>query len=736
MAGRPLAFSEKTLFGHLENPLSAGPGTGNGHLRLRPDRFALQDATGQMALLQFMLSGKNRISLPGTIHCDHLIKARKCASDDLERALEDNREVYDFLKAAAMKFGMAFWEPGSGIIHQVLLENYAFPGGMMIAADSHAPNAGGLGMFASGAGGSDIAEVMAGAPWEIPRPSIIGVRLTGKLSGWSSPKDVILRLLEILKVDGGTNRVIEYFGEGAGSISCTGKATIANMGAELGATSSVFPFDDRMSRYLRANGRIEAADLAEKNIDLLTADEEILDDPERYLSQVVEIDLSSLSPRIAGPHSPDLVRELSGLRAARTGSFPSGLSACLIGSCADSSYEDMSRAAEVLKSALSKGLKLRSPLFVSPGSERVRKTLERDGIMEIFVSSGATVLPCSCGPCIGQWERLDGTGNEANSIATSYNRNFRGRNDGNPETSAFLASPEICVAMALAGRPDFDPSADRVSRLGGEETVLDVPSPVPDLAPGGFADGTEGCVLPPEEVSDVRIGISPRSERLQLLEPFPPWDGGDFEFMPVLMKIPGRCTTDQISPAGAWIRFRGHLDRISDNLFLGAVNAFTGKRGLASDNMEGGYASPAAVARKYKRNGMRWVVIGDENYGEGSSREHAAMSPRHLGAAAVIARSFARIHETNLKKQGVLPLTFTDKADFDSVLEKDRVSILGLSGLSPGGRVRALLDHGDGKLREISLAHSLTLEQIGWFREGSAINALRQAVKIRAVMTF
>ncbi len=719
--GRPMTCAEKIIFGHLADTDSLDSGA----LRLLPDRVALQDATGQMALLQLILTGIKKTAVPAAIHCDHLITACSGEEQDLFRALKENREVYDFLHSASGKFGLDFWKPGSGIIHQVTLENYAFPGGMMIGTDSHSSNAGGLAMLAPGAGGAEAAEVMAGLPFELPRPELIGVRLTGALTGWTRPKDVILKLLDILETDGGNNLLVEYFGEGASTISCTGKASIANMGAELGATASIFPFDSGMADYLAATGRKTIADLAKENMDLITADKETVLDPEKYFKRVIEIDLSSLVPQIAGPGSPDFSRHVSEMKEfiSREG-YPSELSAALIGSCADSSYEDLAGAAEILRRALSRGLKLKAPLFISPGSQRTRKALERDGIMEIFLSSGARILSCSCGPCIGNWQRPDGEKNKPNAIITSYNRNFPGRNDGSEKTHSFLASPEICVAYALAGRMDLDPTAQGMMTESGTELFLNPPEKADKLPPEGFPEAEDLMEEPPEDGSLVEIILDPGSERLSLLEPFEPPDCEDLVAMPVLMKVRGKCTTDHISPAGVWLKYRGHLDKISDNMLLGALSAFTGKKGETFDILAGSRSTPADAARHYKKNGIRWVIVGDWNYGEGSSREHAAMSPRRLGAAAVIARSFARIHETNLKRQGLLPLTISDPLDYEKVREKDRITISGLAGLSPGGMLKAVLRHEDGTEDEIGLRHTMSAGEIGRFRMGGSLRRI------------
>jgi aconitate hydratase len=621
---------------------------------------------------------------------------------------------------------MGFWGPGAGIIHQVVLENYAFPGGMMIGTDSHTPNAGGLGMFACGVGGADAVDAMAGFPWEVLYPKVVGIHLTGSLSGWSAPKDVILKVCEILTVKGGTNRVIEYFGPGTESISCTGKGTITNMGAELGATTSVFPFDERMATYLKATGREEIADLARQHAALLRADDEVAEDPGRFFDEVVEIDLSSLEPHIVGPHTPDLARPVSRMAAdAKENGYPENLTAALIGSCTNSSYEDLARAADVARQASEKGAKSKSKFLVTPGSEQVHLTIQRDGQMADFKEIGGVVLANACGPCIGQWKREDVKEGDDNSIISSYNRNFRKRNDGFASTHSFIASPEIVVAYALAGTLSFNPLTDELEGANGRYK-LEAPAPAPEVPEDGFVATDFGYVAPPAGAADVAVEVSPTSERLQLLEPFSAWDGEDYEKLPLLLKAKGKCTTDHISQAGPWLRFRGHLDNISDNMFLGAVNAFTDEAGQGRDLLSGdtGQKYPA-IARHYKAEGLRWVAVGDENYGEGSSREHAAMSPRLLGAAAVIVRSFARIHESNLKKQGVLPLTFENPADYEKVQETDRVSIRGLGQIAPAGTLTAVLHHEDGSEDECTVRHTLNADQIAWFKAGSALNLLR-----------
>ena len=733
--GRPLTFSEKILLGHTDDPAGQELHSGRSYLQLRPDRVAMQDATAQMALLQFMLAGRKSVAVPTTVHCDHLIRARDGARSDLEVASRENREVFDFLRSASSKYGIGFWKPGAGIIHQVILENYAFPGGLLIGTDSHTPNAGGLGMLSCGVGGADAMDVMAGFPWEVLYPETIGVRLTGQLSGWTAPKDVILYLCGLLTTEGGTNRVLEYFGPGTRAISCTGKATITNMGAELGATGSVFPFDDRMDAYLRGTGRAGLADLASRDRELLSADAEVDAHPEDFFSRIVEIDLSSLEPHLVGPHRPDLARPLSQIKeAVRREGYPEALSVALIGSCTNSSYEDIGRAADVAGQAIARGRKVAIPLLVTPGSEQIRATIERDGQMAVLQNLGGKVLANACGPCIGQWQRDDLASKppgeaRKNAIITSFNRNFPRRNDGMAETLAFMGSPEVVIAYAIAGRLDFNPLTDMVPGEDGKAWKLQPPEPAPDLPSRGFVKPSEGYLAPAASSDAVEVAIAPDSDRLQRLTPFPAWDGKDFLNLPVLLKAKGACTTDHISPAGPWLRYRGHLDRISDNLFLGAVNAFSKEAGTGLNPITGKKEPLAAIARALKAQGTRWVAVGDANYGEGSSREHAAMSPRHLGAAAIVARSFARIHESNLKKQGLLPLTFTDPLDYDRIREGDRISLLGLSGLGPASKVTARIQHGDGSEEEIELRHTLNSEQVEWFKAGSALNRLRAREK-------
>ena len=725
--GRPLTLTEKVLLGHLHDPDGADLRPGESYIQLRPDRVAMQDATAQMALLQFAQADIPSVAVPTTVHCDHLIRAYRGANADMKVAIDENDEVYEFLRTASARYGIGFWKPGGGIIHQVVLENYAFPGGMMLGTDSHTPNAGGLGMFASGVGGADAVDVMAGFPWEVKYPKLIGVHVTGKMSGWTAPKDVILKLAGILTVRGGTNAVVEYFGPGTATFSCTGKGTIANMGAEIGATTSIFPYDATMERYLEGTERSALAALANRYRHLLAADDEVAGDPERFFDRIVEIDLSTLEPHMVGPHTPDLARPVSAMAAAvESEGYPDSISVALIGSCTNSSYEDISRVTDVLDQAREHGLeKVPVPLMVSPGSEQIRATIVRDGQLQKMESMGATVLANACGPCIGQWRRDEIRQGERNTIVTSFNRNFPRRNDGNAETLAFIASPEITAAYALAGRLSFNPLTDEVAS-NGARFKLRPPAPAPDLPAAGFVRDVEGFEAPPADGSTIDVVIADSSERLQRLEPFPAWNGEDFTKLPLLLKTRGKTTTDHISPAGPWLRFRGHLDNISGNMFTGAINAYSGDSGTTRNPLTGetGCAVPE-VAREIKAAGQRWIVVGDENYGEGSSREHAAMSPRLLGAAAVLVRSFARIHESNLKKQGVLPLAFVDPADYDKVAEDDRISVSGLADLAPGRDVTVVLHHADGSEDEIGSRHSLNQEQIGWFRAGSALNVLR-----------
>lgn len=722
---RPLTLAEKVLFGHLDDPQGQELVRGKSFLLLRPDRVAMQDATAQMAMLQFMLAGRDEAAVPSTVHCDHLIRAHVNADTDNKTASQENKEVYDFLATAASRYNIGFWKPGAGIIHQIVLEHYAFPGGLMIGTDSHTPNAGGLGMVACGVGGSDASDVMAGLPWEVKNPQIIGVHLKGKMNGWASGKDVILKLLGILTTKGGTDKIVEYFGEGCHSISATGKATITNMGAELGATCSIFPYDDRMKAYLAATNRAELATIADGNKDLLSADAEVIAEPAKYFDQVIEIDLSTLEPHLVGPHSPDIARPISKMaEEAKANGWPLKLSSALIGSCTNSSYEDIGRAAFVANQALSKGMKMNQPFLVSPGSTQIQNTIVRDGQMTTFNSVGATVMANACGPCIGQWKRDDVQKGTPNTIVTSFNRNFRGRQDDNPETLAFIGSPELVMALGIAGRVDFNPLKDELETPDGKKFKLQPPQ-ADELPAKGFVHDPEGYQAPAGAAATV--AVAPTSERLQLLEPFAKWDGSDeYKDMPVLCKAKGKCTTDHISPAGKWLKYRGHLDNISNNMLLGAVNAYTGKAGMGKNILTGETDREfAQVARDYKKKGVKWVIVGDENYGEGSSREHAAMCPRHLGGVAVLTKSFARIHETNLKKQGALPLTFANPADYDKLREDDRVTLKGLKSFAPGKNLTVEIAHADGTKESIEVKHSFNAEQIKWFQSGSALNLLR-----------
>jgi aconitate hydratase len=725
--GRPLTLTEKILLGHLDDAANQELNAGKSYLALRPDRVIMQDATAQMALLQFISAGIPEAQVPASVHCDHLIRAHTGADSDLKIANSENFEVYEFLRTVAAKFGMGFWKPGSGIIHQVALENYAFPGQLMIGTDSHTVNAGGMGMLAIGVGGADAVDVLVGMAWEVLYPKKIGVKLTGAMSGWTAPKDVILKLAGILTTKGGTNAIIEYFGEGCGTISCTGKATIANMGAEIGATTSVFPYDTRMKAYLDATNRSFAGELADKNAALLVPDPEVLADPASYYDQVIEINLSELEPHLVGPHTPDLVHPVSQMAAdVEANDYPEKVSAALIGSCTNSSYEDIYRAVEIVKQAKAAGAKSKVPLFISPGSETVRATIERDGLVQEIESIGGVVLANACGPCIGQWQRDGMEKGVKNSILTSFNRNFPKRADGNPDTQAFIGSPETVVAYALAGTLKFNPLTDSIENSGSSYT-LTAPGVAPELPPAGFADADTGYLQPAENPDTVTVAVDPASKRLQLLDPFVS-PAGDEEFanLPLLIKAQGKCTTDHISMAGPWLKFRGHLDNISDNMLIGAVNAFGGGINAVKNVKTGEVGEVPATARAYKAAGTKWVVVGDENYGEGSSREHAAMSPRFLGAGAIIVRSFARIHETNLKKQGVLPLTFADPADYDKVAEGDRITIAGVSAMKPGDQLAVTLAHADGSSDTIKVNQTLSDEQIAWFRDGSALNKIKK----------
>lgn len=724
--GRPLTLTEKILFNHLDDAEGAAVDRGRSYADFRPDRVAMQDATAQMALLQFMTAGLPHVAVPTTVHCDHLIQAHVGATEDLAAAIDVNAEVYDFLRTVSAKYGIGFWKPGSGIIHQVVLEQYAFPGGMMIGTDSHTPNAGGLGMVAIGVGGADAVDVMVGDVFNVRFPKLIGIHLTGALSGWTAPKDIILEVARVLTVKGGTGAIVEYFGPGADSISATGKATVCNMGAEIGATTSVFSFDDHGLAYLRATGRDEIAAEAERVIGDLRPDPEVLSDPSRFFDQVIEIDLSTLEPAINGPHTPDLAHPVSRIGAdAREAGWPLTISRALIGSCTNSSYEDITRTAGIARQARAAGLRVKAPLLVTPGSQRTHDTIARDGLLDDLEAIGATVLANACGPCIGQWQRDDVAEGDQNVIINSYNRNFPKRNDGLASTLAFVTSPETVMAFALAGTLDFNPATDTVDGVKLEPPVGE------ELPSDGFAVGESGFQAPPEDGSTVEVVVNPDSDRLQLLEPFPAWDGEDFVALPIVMKAAGKCTTDHISAAGPWLRYRGHLENISGNLFLGAVNAFTGEAGYGIDPLDGERRTFPDIARHLGREGVPWVAIGDENYGEGSSREHAAMEPRFRGAKVILARSFARIHETNLKKQGVLPLTFADPATYDRIGPADRISVLGLTGLAPDQPVRCRISHPDGASEDFTAVHTFSPEQIAWFRAGGALNLIRARQKQR-----
>lgn len=723
---RPLTLTEKILYTHTAAPLQEHPVRGKTYVDFSPDRVAMQDATAQMALLQFASSGKKSVAVPTTVHCDHLIQAETGAKDDLERAQHDSKEVFDFLQTVSSKFGIGFWKPGAGIIHQVVLENYAFPGGMMIGTDSHTPNAGGLGMLAIGVGGADAVDVMAGFPWEVKFPKVIGVRLTGKLEGWASSKDVILKVAGILTVKGGTGHVIEYFGEGASSISCTGKGTICNMGAEIGATTSIFPYDAKMGTYLKATGREKVAEMADKIADCLQPDPEVIANPHAYYDQVIDIDLTTLEPYINGPYSPDRAWKLSEFAdAVIKHEFPEKLAVALIGSCTNSSYEDIERATHIAKQAIKHGLKARCPLTITPGSEQIRATIERDGQLASLEAIGGLVLANACGPCIGQWKRHDVVHGEKNSILTSYNRNFSGRNDANPGTHSFVASPEIVIAFSLAGHLAFNPMTDTLVNEKGQVVRLQPPHG-DELPKRGFDQGESGYIEPAKGGAHIDIAVAPTSKRLQLLEPFAPWEGKDLSDLYVLVKAQGKCTTDHISPAGKWLQFRGHLDNISDNMLTGAVNAFREEVGKGKNMLNGEIQPIPQIARDYKKKGIGWVVIGEENYGEGSSREHAAMEPRHLGGRAIIVKSFARIHETNLKKQGMLALTFEHPDDYDKIREDDKLSIVGLTTFAQGKPLTLVIDHSDGTKETIKLNHTYNESQIRWFKAGSALNTHRK----------
>ncbi|XP_037024649.1 probable aconitate hydratase, mitochondrial isoform X2 [Bradysia coprophila] len=718
---RPLTLSEKVLYSHLDKPSEQDIVRGESYLRLRPDRVAMQDATAQMAMLQFISSGLPRVAVPSTIHCDHLIEAQVGGEKDLARAKNINEEVYRFLATAGAKYGVGFWKPGSGIIHQIILENYAFPGLLMIGTDSHTPNGGGLGGLCIGVGGADAVDVMADIPWELKCPKVIGVHLSGKISGWTSPKDVILKVADILTVKGGTGAIIEYHGKGVDSISCTGMATICNMGAEIGATTSLFPFNSRMADYLKSTNREGIASEANKyQAQLLTADAGCQYD------EVIEINLDKLEPHVNGPFTPDLAHPISKLgENSKKNGYPMDIKVGLIGSCTNSSYEDMGRCASIAKNALKHGIKSKIPFNVTPGSEQIRATIERDGIAETFRQFGSTVLANACGPCIGQWDRQDVKKGDKNTIVTSYNRNFTGRNDANPATHCFVTSPEMVTALSIAGRLDFNPLTDELTGSDGKKFKLD--SPFGDELPSrGFDPGMDTYDAPPNDGSKVRVDVDPKSQRLQILEPFDVWNGKDLTEMTVLIKVKGKCTTDHISAAGPWLKYRGHLDNISNNMFIGAVNSENNEVNKIKNQLTGEWGGVPDVARSYKSKGVKWVAVGDENYGEGSSREHAALEPRHLGGRAIIVKSFARIHETNLKKQGMLPLTFANPADYDKIQPTDKISILGLANFAPGKPVDCEIKHADGKVDKIKLNHTFNDQQIGWFKAGSALNRMKQ----------
>ncbi len=732
IVGKPLTLTEKILYTHLWQGNATVPfERGSSYVDFAPDRVAMQDATAQMALLQFMQSGRTKVAVPSTVHCDHLIEAKENSVADLSRAKTESVEVFDFLSSVSNKYGIGFWKPGAGIIHQVVLENYAFPGGMMIGTDSHTVNAGGLGMIAIGVGGADACDVMAGLPWELKMPKLIGVKLTGKLNGWTAPKDVILKVAGILTVKGGTGAVVEYFGEGATSMSCTGKATICNMGAEVGATTSTFGYDESMSRYLRATDRADIADLADRIKEHLTGDPDVYANPEAYFDQVIEINLSELEPHLNGPFTPDLATPISKMKeAALANNWPMKIEVGLIGSCTNSSYEDISRAVSLARQVHEKGLKLNSEFTITPGSEQVRYTIERDGFLGVFDKIGATVFANACGPCIGMWARVGAEKAEKNTIVHSFNRNFAKRADGNPNTYAFVGSPEIVTAMAIAGTLDFNPLTDSLMNNKGEMVKLDPPTG-DELPQRGFAVEDAGYQAPALDGSGVQVIVSPDSKRLQLLDPFPEWEGDDLKELKLLIKAKGKCTTDHISMAGPWLKFRGHLDNISNNMLIGAVNYFNDKTDSVKNYLTGIYGPVPATQRAYKAMGIGTVVVGDENYGEGSSREHAAMEPRHLGVRAVIVKSFARIHETNLKKQGMLALTFDNKADYDKILEDDTIDIIRLKTFAPNKKIKVVLIHADGTRDEIMVNHTYNKQQIEWFKAGGALNIIRKEFENR-----
>lgn len=730
ITNKPLTLTEKVLYAHLSgNMPSSAYKRGDDYVDFNPDRVAMQDATAQMALLQFMHAGRKKVAVPSTVHCDHLILAKEGAEKDLKTAEVANKEVYEFLSSISNKYGIGFWKPGAGIIHQVILENYAFPGGMMIGTDSHTVNAGGLGMIAIGVGGADAVDVMAGMPWELKFPKLIGVKLTGKLSGWTSAKDVILKVAEILTVKGGTGYILEYFGEGANSISCTGKGTICNMGAEIGATTSIFGYDRKMADYLISTGREDVAKAADAVAAHLNGDTEVYADPQKYFDQVIEINLSELEPHINGPFTPDKAWPLSEFaKAVKENDYPSKLEVGLIGSCTNSSYEDITRAASVARQALDKKLKVKSEFIITPGSEQVRYTVDRDGLLNVFDKIGGVVLANACGPCIGQWARHNADKQERNSIITSFNRNFAKRNDGNPNTYAFVASPEIVTALAIAGDLTFNPATDTLENESGEKIKLQEPKGI-ELPLKGFAVEDNGYQAPAEDGSGVNVIVKPDSDRLQLLDPFDEWNNNDLSNLKLLIKVKGKCTTDHISMAGPWLKYRGHLDNISENLLIGAVNAFNDKTNSVKNSLSGEYLPVPTSAKAYKKEGFGSIVIGDENYGEGSSREHAAMEPRHLNVKVVLVKSFARIHETNLKKQGMLALTFADKADYDKIREDDTFDIKGLTTFAEGKPLEIVINHSDSTKETILVNHTYNANQFEWFKAGSALNLIKKQVQ-------
>ncbi len=734
ISGRPLTLTEKILFSHIhkESPLR-NYDRGKSYVNFSPDRVAMQDATAQMALLQFMMAGKKKVAVPSTVHCDHLIQARSGAKEDLERAIETNKEVYDFLSSVSNKYGIGFWKPGAGIIHQVILENYAFPGGMMIGTDSHTVNAGGLGMVAIGVGGADAVDVMADMPWELKWPKLIGVKLTGKLSGWVSPKDIILKVAGILTVKGGTGCIVEYFGDGTKSISCTGKATICNMGAEIGATTSTFGYDESMSEFLKVTNRQEVAACADELIDCLNADEEVYKNPKAYFDQIIEIDLNKLEPHLNGPFTPDRAIPISQMKteAAKNG-WPTKMEVGLIGSCTNSSYEDITRSASLVKQAVEKKLRIKSKFTITPGSEQVRYTIARDGYLELFSKMGGVVLANACGPCIGQWNRKTDDPTRKNSIVTSFNRNFAKRNDGNPNTLAFVASPEMVTALAIAGDISFNPMKDKLVNENGEKVMFDEPTGL-HFPPNGFEVENNGYQHPVADGSNIKINVNKESNRLQLLTPFASWDGKNITGLSLLIKVKGKCTTDHISMAGPWLRFRGHLDNISDNLLTGATNYFNNKTGIVTSQISGKSDTVPKIQREYKESGIETIIVGEHNYGEGSSREHAAMEPRHIGVRVVLVKSFARIHETNLKKQGMLAVTFANEKDYDLIMEDDTFDILDLDQFAPGKQLTLVVHHNDGNTDKILMNHTYNKAQIDWFRAGSALNLIRQKAGVGAL---